>query len=93
MDPKECVPNFLYKNRNLPIPCACCSSEMFETTKLFAIPEHAAVAQPDANTIQDKAGRDAETGTEKELGTDIECSDSEYEEGDSDFEYAAQYCA
>ena len=67
---------------------------MFETTKLFSIPEQAAVPQPEAvNTIKQKAGSDAETDSKEELGTDIECSDSEYEEGDSAIDYAAQYCA
>ena len=67
---------------------------MFETTKLFSIPKQAAVPQQEADTITEKAGSDADTDSKKEIGTKIiiECSDSEYDEGGSDFEFAAQYC-
>ena len=66
---------------------------MFETTKLFSIPEEAAVPQQEADTITEKAGCDADTDSEKKIGTKIECSVTEYDEGDSVFEFAAQYCA
>ena len=52
-------------------------SKSFKTTKLFSIPEHAAVPQQEANTIFETAGSDTDTDSKKEIGTKIECSDSE----------------
>ena len=63
---------------------------MFETTKSFSIPEQAAVPQQKVDTITEKAGSDVDTDSEKEIGTEMECSDSDYDERDSDFEFAAQ---
>jgi len=51
MDPKECVPNFMYK----------------------------------------KTGTDAEADSD-DSGTDIAYSESDYEQRDSDLEFAAEYC-
>ena len=56
---------FAYKNRKSPISFACYSSKMFETTKLFSIPEQAAVPQPEANTLNEKAGSNTETDSKR----------------------------
>ena len=64
---------------------------MFETTKLFRIPENTPVPPPEDDATTQKTGPDAVADSD-DISTDIACSDSDYEQGDSDLEFAAEYC-
>ena len=65
---------------------------MFETTKLLRVPKNTPVPPPEGDATTQKTGTDAEAESDAS-GTDIACSDSDYEQGDSDLEFAAKYCA
>jgi hypothetical protein len=51
MDPKECV---VQKNRKSPVPFVCYSDKMFETRKLFKIPENTPVPPPESMQLEIK---------------------------------------
>ena len=67
---------------------------MFKTTKILRIPENTPVPPPEDDATTQKTGTAAEAeAASDDSGTDIACSDSDYEQGDSDLEFAAEYCA
>jgi len=55
MDPERVRTELhVQKNRKSPIPFACCSDKMFETRKLFRIPENTPVPPPESMQLYKK---------------------------------------